>query len=183
MAAASHLDTLDYAKKLEAAGVPKAQAELQASALNDALAGSVVSRSDLSNLAQGIDGEFASLQAKIDARFQQVDARFDNVDARFDNVDARFDARFDNVDARFDAMLANVDSRFHNVDARFDAMLANVDARFDNVDLKLAHLESRVDARIGSVELKLGGKIETLQWMLGVIVAMNAAVLVQLFLK
>jgi tetrahydromethanopterin S-methyltransferase subunit G len=143
MATASRLDTLDYAKKLEAAGVPKAQAELQASALNDALASSVASSSDLSNLEQAIDGRFASLQAKIDARFQQVDARFDNVDARFDNVDARF----------------------------------------DHVDLKLAHLESRVEARIGSVELKLGGKIETLQWMFGVIVAMNAAVLVQLFLK
>jgi tetrahydromethanopterin S-methyltransferase subunit G len=150
MATASRLDTLDYAKKLEAAGVPKAQAELQASALNDALASSVASSSDLSNLEQAIDGRFASLQAKIDARFQQVDARFDNVDARFDNVDARFD---------------------------------NVDARFDHVDLKLAHLESRVEARIGSVELKLGGKIETLQWMFGVMVAMNAAVLVQLFLK
>jgi tetrahydromethanopterin S-methyltransferase subunit G len=143
MATASPLDTLDYAKKLEAAGVPKAQAELQASALNDALASSAASSSDLSNLEQAIDGRFASLQAKIDARFQQVDARFDNVDARFDNVDARF----------------------------------------DHVDLKLAHLESRVEASIGSVELKLGGKIETLQWMFGVIVAMNAAVLVQLFLK
>jgi hypothetical protein len=136
MATASPLDTLDYAKKLEAAGVPKAQAELQASALNDALASSAASSSDLSNLEQAIDGRFASLQAKIDARFQQVDARFDNVDARFDNV-----------------------------------------------DLKFAHLESRVEARIGSVELKLGGKIETLQWMFGVMVAMNAAVLVQLFLK
>jgi tetrahydromethanopterin S-methyltransferase subunit G len=143
MATASPLDTLDYAKKLEAAGVPKAQAELQASALNDALASSAASSSDLSNLEQAIDGRFASLQAKIDARFQQVDARFDNIDARFDNVDARF----------------------------------------DHVDLKLAHLESRVEARIGSVELKLGRKIETLQWMFGVIVAMNAAVLVQLFLK
>jgi hypothetical protein len=158
MATASPLDTLDYAKKLEAAGVPKAQAELQASALNDALASSVVSSRDLSNLEQAIDGRFASLEAKIDARFQQVDARFD---ARFDNVDARFDARFDNVDARFEA----------------------VDARFDNVDLKLAHLESRLEARIGSVDLRLGGKIETLQWMFGVMVAMNAAVLVQLFLK
>jgi hypothetical protein len=136
MATASPLDTLDYAKKLEAAGVPKAQAELQASALNDALASSAASSSDLSNLEQAIDGRFASLQAKIDARFQQVDARFDNVDARFDNV-----------------------------------------------DLKLAHLESRLEARIGSVDLRLGGKIETLQWMFGVMVAMNAAVLVQLFLK
>jgi hypothetical protein len=140
MAAASHLDTLDYAKKLEAAGVPKAQAELQATALNDALAGAVASRSDLSNLAQRIDGNFASLQAKMDGRFQDVDGRF-------------------------------------------DAMLDNIDARFHNVDVKLAHLESRLEARIGSVELKLGGKIETLQWMFGVIVAMNAAVLVQLFLK
>jgi hypothetical protein len=158
MAAASHLDTLDYAKKLEAAGVPKAQAELQATALNDALAGAVASRSDLSNLAQRIDGNFASLQAKMDGRFQDVDGRFD-------------------------AMLANIDARFQSVDARFDAMLDNVDARFHNVDVKLAHLESRLEARIGSVELKLGGKIETLQWMFGVIVAMNAAVLVQLFLK
>jgi hypothetical protein len=140
MAATSHLDTLDYAKKLEAAGVPKAQAELQASALNDALASSVASRSDLSNLAQRIDGNFASLEAKIDARFREVEARFDG---RFDNVDGRF----------------------------------------HDVDLELAHLESRLEARIGSVELKLGGKIETLQWMFGVIVAMNAAVLVQLFLK
>jgi hypothetical protein len=136
MATASPLDTLDYAKKLEAAGVPKAQAELQASALNDALASSAASSSDLSNLEQAIDGRFASLQAKIDARFEQVDARFDNVDARFDNV-----------------------------------------------DLKLAHLESRLEARIGSVDLRLGGKIETLQWMFGVMVAMNAAVLVQLFLN
>jgi hypothetical protein len=143
MATASPLDTLDYAKKLEAAGVPKAQAELQASALNDALASSAASSRDLSNLEQAIDGRFASLEAKIDARFQQADARFDNVDARFDNVDARF----------------------------------------DNVDLKLAHLESRLEARIGSVDLRLGGKIETLQWMFGVMVAMNAAVLVQLFLK
>lgn len=158
MAAASHLDTLDYAKKLEAAGVPKAQAELQATALNDALAGAVASRSDLSNLAQRIDGNFASLQAKMDGRFQDVDGRFD-------------------------AMLANIDARFQSVDARFDALLDNIDARFHNVDVKLAHLESRLEARIGSVELKLGGKIETLQWMFGVIVAMNAAVLVQLFLK
>ena len=158
MAAASHLDTLDYAKKLEAAGVPKAQAELQATALNDALAGAVASRSDLSNLAQRIDGNFASLQAKMDGRFQDVDGRFD-------------------------AMLGNVNARFRSVDARFDALLDNIAARFHNVDVKLAHLESRLEARIGSVELKLGGKIETLQWMFGVIVAMNAAVLVQLFLK
>jgi hypothetical protein len=147
MPAAFPLDTLDYARKLEAAGVPKAQAELQARALNDALASSIASRGDLSNLEQAIDGKFAGLEAKIDARFQKVDARFDD-------IESRFNARFDDIDAKF-----------------------------DKVDLKSASLESRLDARIGSVELKLAGKIETLHWMVGVVVAMNAAVLVQLILK
>ena len=68
MAAAFPLDTLDYARKLEAAGVPQAQAELQARALNDALASSVASRADLSNLEQAIDGKLASLQAKMACR-------------------------------------------------------------------------------------------------------------------
>ena len=125
MATASPLDTLAYAKKLEAAGVPAAEAEVHARALNEALATSVASRVDIIELRN------------------------------------HFDARFEGVDARFEA----------------------VDARFDNVDLKLAHLESRLEARIGSVDLKLGGKIETLQWMFGVMVALNGAVLLQLFLK
>ena len=35
--------------------------------------------------------EMATLEKKMDARFDAVDARFDAVDARFDAVDARFD--------------------------------------------------------------------------------------------
>ena len=111
-------DTLDYARKLEAAGVPAAQAEVHARALTGALAESVATKADVANLG-----------LRMDARFAQVDARFDQVDARFEQVDARF------------------------------------------VQLKT------------ELELKLGGKIETLQWMFGVLVAMNAATLIRLFLE
>ena len=122
MAASAPFDTVDYARKLEAAGVPSAQAELQARALNDALASSVATRADLTNLRTDIDARFAGLDARLDAKFETVDLRF-------------------------------------------------------------VSLESRVDAKIDSVAMKLGGKIETLQWMFGVLVAMNAAVVIQLFLK
>jgi len=122
MAASAPFDTVDYARKLEAAGVPSAQAELQARALNDALASSVATRADLTDLRTDIDARFAGLDARLDAKFETVDLRF-------------------------------------------------------------VSLESRVDAKIDSVALKLGGKIETLQWMFGVLVAMNAAVVIQLFLK
>ena len=122
MAASAPFDTVDYARKLEAAGVPSAQAELQARALNDALASSVATRADLTNLRTDIDARFAGLDARLDAKFETVDLRF-------------------------------------------------------------VSLESRVDAKIDSVALKLGGKIETLQWMFGILVAMNAAIVIQLSLK
>lgn len=58
MAAAARFDTLDYACKLEAAGVPKVQAELQARALREALARYERSGSDCSasrRLDRGVD--------------------------------------------------------------------------------------------------------------------------------
>jgi len=136
-------DTLDYARKLEAAGVPVAQAEVQARALNEALAGSVATKVDIANLAAGI----ANLELRMNARFAQVDARFEQVDARFEQVDGRFE---------------------------------QVDARFGD-------LESRLSTRIETVKtelkLDLGGRIQTLSWMLGVLVAMNATIIARLFLE
>lgn len=165
MAAAFPFDTLDYARKLEAAGVSAAQAEVHARALNDALATSVATRADIANLRNHVDERFASLETRIDSRFAAVDARFES-------LETRIDSRFAAVDARFASLETRIDSRF-----------AAVDARFQHGDMQSTHMESSLIARISAVGLKLSGKIGTLQWMLGVLVAMNAAVLVQLLLK
>jgi len=135
-------DTLDYARKLEAAGVPVAQAEVQARALNEALLGSVATKLDIANLERRIDGRFA----EVDARFAQVDARFGQIDERFKQVDARFE---------------------------------QVDARF--VDLE-SRLSTRMETVKTELKLDLGGRIQTLRWMLGVLVAMNATIIARLFL-
>jgi hypothetical protein len=129
-------DTLDYARKLEAAGVPIAQAEVQARALNQALAGSVATKADIADLKADI----ANLELRMDARFAQVDARFDQVDARFVQVDGRF---------------GDLESR----------------------------LSSRIDAVKTELRLDLGGRIQTMRWMLGVLVAMNATIIARLFLE
>ena len=128
-------DTLDYARKLEAAGVPVAQAEVQARALNEALLGSVATKLDIANLERRIDARFA----EVDARFEQVDARFGQIDARFEQVDARF------------------------------------------IDLE-SRLSTRIDTVKTELKLDLGGRIQTLSWMLGVLVAMNATIIARLFL-
>ena len=126
--AALRFDTLDYARKLERAGVPREQAALQAKALGEALAQTDSIHADIS---------------RLNRRFDQVDARFDQVDARFKQVDARFE---------------------------------QVDARFE-------HLESKLGARIDALDVKLSGKIATLHWMFGTMVAMVAAIFIQQMLR
>jgi chromosome segregation ATPase len=106
--AAVRFDTLDYATKLEGAGVPRDQAALQAKALGEALAQVDPLHDDV---------------AHLDRRFDQVDARFDQVDARFDQVDARFD---------------QVDARLDQVDARFEHLESKLGARIDALDVKLS---------------------------------------------
>lgn len=133
--AALRFDTLDYARKLERAGVPREHAALQAKALGEALA-----------QTDSIDADIG----RLDRRFDQVDARFDHVDARFKEVDARFD---------------QVDARFKQVEARFE------------------HLESKLGARIDALDVKLSGKISTLHWMFGTMVAMVAAIFIQHMLR
>ena len=162
MPAAIPFDTLDYARKLEATGVPSAQAELHARALNDAIASSAASRDDL-----------ARLESRLDAKFANIDAKFANLDIKIANVVSRFDAKIANLESRFDAKIANLE-------LRFDAKIANLES---SIDAKLANLETRLNAKIDALDLKLGGKIETLRWMFATLVVLNGAMLVQLFFK
>ena len=90
MPVAIPFDTLDYARKLEMAGVPTAQAELQATALGEALAKAVATPADL-----------AALEGRLTTRIDAIDAR---LGARIDAIDAKLGSRIDAIDARFDAL-------------------------------------------------------------------------------
>jgi len=91
--AAVRFDTLDYARKLERAGVPRDQAALQAKALGEALAQVDPLHDDI---------------ARLDRRFDQVDARFDQVDARFEQLESKLDARIDALDVKLTGKIATL---------------------------------------------------------------------------
>ena len=97
MAVAIPFDTLDYAKKLETAGVPAAQAELQATALGDALAKAAVAPGDLA----GLEGRLTARIESVDARIESLEAK---MSARIDSLEAKMSARIDSLDARIDAV-------------------------------------------------------------------------------
>jgi len=159
--AAARFDTLDYARKLERAGVPAEQAALQATALNDALA----ETGDL-------DEQLLRLENKVDRGFADMDARFKQVDARFEQIVERFDAKFEQVDARFEQIVERFDAKFDQVDARFEQIIERFGAKFEQVDV-----------HFNALEFKLTGKIGTLHWMFGTMVALTAAIFIQSLFK
>jgi len=97
VAVAIPFDTLDYAKKLETAGVPAAQAELQAAALGDALAKAAVAPGDLA----GLEGRLTARIESVDARIESLEAK---MSARIDSLEAKMSARIDSLDAKIDAV-------------------------------------------------------------------------------
>jgi uncharacterized protein YhaN len=95
-------DTLTYARKLQDAGVPEAQAAAQAEALRDAFReqeGTLATKADLAELR----ADFAELRAdvrtdiqsmltalaQLDTRFAQMDTRFAQMDTRMAQLEAR----------------------------------------------------------------------------------------------
>ena len=97
---ALRFDTLDYARKLEGAGVPREQAALQAKALGEALAAVDPLHDDIARLDRRFD--------QVDARFEQVDARFDQVDARFEHLESKVGARIDALDVKLTGKIATL---------------------------------------------------------------------------
>jgi len=74
MAAALRSDTLEYARKLETAGVAAPQAEAQARALAEALSQAVASPNDLKVLERNLEAKFSSMDARLGTVETRVDA-------------------------------------------------------------------------------------------------------------
>ena len=100
--AAVAFDSLEYAHQLEAAGMPRAQAEV---------------------IAQGLTSMFVhnfdSLVTKdyLDARFSEQAARLDAMDVKFD--------------AKLGLLSAEIDAKFRLFSAEFDAKLGLLSAEID----------------------------------------------------
>src|SRR5471030_2492618 len=101
-----HINTLEYSRKLAAAGIPPPQADAQAQALYDVLAQSlVVAPDDLTvlrtDILARIDVVKVELNARIDALEQSLNVRIDAIEIRIDALERRIDALENYVRARF----------------------------------------------------------------------------------
>ena len=85
--AAVAFDSLEYAHQLEAAGMPRAQAEVIAQGLTSMF----VHNFDSLVTKDYLDARFAESDAKMDARFAESDAK---TGARFERMEGKFNLVF-----------------------------------------------------------------------------------------
>jgi hypothetical protein len=102
-------DTHKFVRRLELAGVPLEQAEVQAEVLTEAFMVNLESLVTKEYLESRLTAKFAEQDARIDTRFAEQDAR---IDTRFAEQDARIDTRFAEQKAFMDSAFAHIDSRF-----------------------------------------------------------------------
>ncbi len=152
------LDTLNYAKRLRAAGFTEQQAEAQAGALYDAVTGLTATKLDVVESSNDINAAmtraFGDVRREI-AEFKEATAR------EFDDVRREI--------AEFKVAVANEFGAVRREIAEFKEATAR---EFDDVRREIADIWQALQA--------LGGQISLLRWMVGFNLALTTAVLVKL---
>jgi DNA anti-recombination protein RmuC len=92
------IDTLEFAKELEAAGLDRKQAEAHAAALRKAIEKEIASKQD-------VEGAANRVEQKLGARIHELEARFDKL---IHELEVRFDKRIHDLEVKFEQLQARV---------------------------------------------------------------------------
>jgi len=85
------IDTLEYAKRLERAGISREQAEAHAEALRGAIASEVATKADLDSSSHDIKGELHTVRDETRRDFNGLRGEFHNLREEFQRLRGRVD--------------------------------------------------------------------------------------------
>ncbi|EAR22982.1 CCDC90 family protein [Nitrococcus mobilis] len=149
------LDTLKYSKQLQELGLSEAQAKAHAQALYNAAKESKANSG----------GRFDTLAYALHLESAGVDLEQANAQAR----------------ALHELMMESIATKEH-VDGVAGTLRSGIKLVEQRLEAKIDAVEQSLRSGITAVEQRLEAKIDRIHWMLGVLIALNAAVLVKLVL-
>jgi uncharacterized protein Yka (UPF0111/DUF47 family) len=97
MRATLPFDTHAYVKRLTAAGMPEAQADVQAEALAELVLSQVATKADLRQAVEGLEQRIDQAAERLD---QRIDQAAERLDQRIDQTVERLEHRIDSVELR-----------------------------------------------------------------------------------
>jgi hypothetical protein len=115
------IDTLEYVKRLEAAGVDRRQAEAHAAAVRDTVAPQLATKAD-------IDGVRVALERHREATKADIDNAVARIESKLGTEVARLESKLGTEVARLNAKLGTEVGR---LDAKIDTVAGRLDAKMD----------------------------------------------------
>ncbi len=135
--AAIAFDPLEYTHELEASGVPRKQAEVDAKAMTARF----LHNFDALVTRDYLDTRFTEFETRVEAN---MDRRFSEVDQRFTEMESSVDMRFvemkGSMASSFTEMESNADKRFVKVESKIDKLSDNLEVRFERIDGKISRI-------------------------------------------
>jgi hypothetical protein len=98
------IDTLEYARRLEAAGVDRVQAEAHAQAAAELIAGQSATKADVENA-------ILRLESKIDREIARLESRIDGLESKIDRETARLESRIGHLEVATRREIAELENR------------------------------------------------------------------------
>ncbi len=126
--AAIAFDPLGYTHELEAAGVPRAQAEVHAKAMTV-------------NFRHNFDALVTTDYMSV--RFSEFETRFSEFETRFSEFETRVNANMDRRFAAVDKQFATMDKQFYELQSSMDKQFVAVAHRFDGLELRFEKIDSQ----------------------------------------
>ena len=158
----TQFDSLDYAQRLERAGVPEDQAAVHAQVLQQAL-GQVVCTRQLTTSEDGLRKEHSQTEERLT---NQIHLVRDEMNSKIERVRIELDAKIDLVRVELEA-------KIERVRVELETVRIKLEAKIDKLEAKIDKLEARIDA--------IHTELVYMRWMIGVVIALNTALLVKIF--
>ncbi|MBM3579503.1 MAG: hypothetical protein FJX34_01865 [Alphaproteobacteria bacterium] len=115
------IDTLQFSRRLQTAGLEAKIADEIAEVIKDTQAQSIeglATKQDIREVKQ----EIKYLDQKIDALDQKFEQKFNAVEQRIDALDQKFEQKFNAVEQRIDALDQKFEQRFTSFDQKFETL-------------------------------------------------------------
>jgi hypothetical protein len=99
------IDTLSYARRLEQAGVPRAQAEAHAEAVHALVREEVATKADVETVKRDLQRDLQEVEARLKSEIRELDLR---LGGKIDGVETRLDAKIDQLESRIAVKLGGM---------------------------------------------------------------------------
>lgn len=163
MARISHFDTLDYAKKLEAAGVPVRQAELQSQLLADVISDSVALPADIERIQAVLSENMVISELKLS---QKIEASESRLNQKIEASESRLNQKIEASESRLN----------QKIEASVSELNQKIGTSVSELNQKINTLELRMFAEFE----KMRGDVTLLKWMLGALIGVGVPTLLKI---